>query len=182
MKKLFLLVITALSSLLIIIGCGSSTSSRYEKSDRTTGTDSTVFNYPENNKIKVNEDFDITPYKTKLEIATQQRNSTTEQNDVWFDYDLINQQDQPKKLIGTDEGYRVLVVSSDNLEEVDKIKTDIQSYIDGNEIYTVFEPPFYKLKIGDFRNQNSADNLRFKLNQLGYKDAKVVREIINIFQ
>ena len=35
---------------------------------------------------------------------------------------------------------------------------------------------------GDFDNQKPADDLRFKLNQLGYKEAKVVKDKINIYK
>lgn len=182
MKKTFVVFVTIIPALLILIGCGTSTGSRYSKTESSTGIDSTIFNYPENNKIKVSEDFDITPFETKVEVPVDKNQTTVNENDVWYDYDIIDQNNQQKKLIGTEEGYRVLVISSDNLEDVDKIKSDIQTVVDGNEIYTTFEPPFYKLKIGDFTHQNSADNLRFKLNQLGYKDAKVVKEIINVFK
>lgn len=182
MKKLFVLLIALLPITLVLIGCGSSTGSRYTKSEERTGIDSTIFDYPESNRIKVNEDFDITPFKTKIEVPLSQSQASSTENDIWYDYELNDQDNLQKKLIGTEEGYRVLVVSSDNLEDVDKIKLDIQTIVAGNEIYTNFEPPFYKLKVGDFKQQNSADNLRFKLNQLGYKEAKVVRETINVFK
>ncbi len=51
-----------------------------------------------------------------------------------------------------------------------------------NEVYLDFEPPFYKVKVGDFDSQGIADDLRFKLNQLGYKEAKVVKDKINIYK
>ncbi len=182
MKKSFAILFIVIPLLLVLIGCGTSTGSRYSKTETNKGIDSTIFDYPENNKIKVSEDFDITPYKTKIEVPLSNKQNVDTQNDIWYDYNLDEQNNLQKKLVGTEEGYRVLVVSSDNLEDVDKTKTDIQTIVDGNEIYTNFEPPFYKLKVGDFKNQNSADNLRFKLSQLGYKDAKVVRETINVFK
>jgi len=48
--------------------------------------------------------------------------------------------------------------------------------------YVNFEPPFYKVKLGDFRDNTDASNMRFRLSQMGYTESKVVRETINIFE
>jgi hypothetical protein len=50
------------------------------------------------------------------------------------------------------------------------------------DTYITFEPPFYKVKVGDFRSRDEANDLRFKLNQLGYNEARVVQETINLFE
>jgi hypothetical protein len=52
----------------------------------------------------------------------------------------------------------------------------------GKDVYVNFEPPFYKVKVGDFTTRSEANDLKFKLNQLGYSEAKVVQETINLFE
>jgi hypothetical protein len=177
-KKLF----TILSATLLFYSCASSTGSRYEKDERGFSTDSSSANRDFSNVGNLSEDFDITPFKTQINIPETKTSRTESNGDIWYDYSIPVKETQTKKLMGTQDGYRVLVMSSDNLEEANQIKSEVYSRTDQNEVYIDFEPPFYKVKIGDFKDQKSADNMRFKLNQLGYKEAKVIKESINLFE
>jgi hypothetical protein len=160
---------------LFFYSCASSTGSRYSKSDTEKKVNSS------NNQNLV-EDFDISPYKTKIEVPEKSNTKTIESNDVWYDYNSPSTNSEQKVLIGTQDGYRVLITSTDNLEDANQIKSDISNTVNDNEVYIDFEPPFYKVKAGDFDSQKTADNLRFKLNQLGYTEAKVIKETINVFK
>ena len=163
-----------------LTSCGAtSTGSRYSDKD-TNNSDSEVNSKA--NDTKLVEDFDITPYKTEVEIPENHKQQTVGQSDIWYDYDSKNQEDQQKVLVGTEEGYRVLISNTDNLEDANQVKEEVLSSVNDNEVYIDFEPPFYKVKVGDFNDQKTADNLRFKLNQLDYTDAKVTKETINVFK
>jgi len=157
-------------------GCSASTSSRYEK---TNGNG-------DDKKVTVKEDFDITRYKTKIEIETTSNNE--ELSDVWYEYenDYENPDDsnfvQNRNIVVTVDGYRVLVVATDNLEDANSVRADILAKIKRKEVYISFEPPFYKVKVGDFTDLTESDNLKFRLNQLGYTKARVVQETVNIFE
>ncbi len=65
-----------------------------------------------------------------------------------------------KSLVGTADGFRVLVLTTDNIEEANQIKADVYFSQNSNEVYIDFEPPFYKVKVGDFDSQKTADDLR----------------------
>lgn len=184
MKNKSVISVIALSIFsLILSSCASSTGSRYSKDGYTKPVDSSTITTSNKNDIKLIEDFNISPYKIDIEVPEKNKISNIgDNNNIWFDYSSTNPENQQKVLVGTKEGYRVLVISIDNLEDANKIKSELTNLVDDNEIYIDFEPPFYKLEVGDFDNQKSADNLRFKLNQLGYKEAKVVQETINIFK
>lgn len=154
-------------------GCSASTSSRYEK---TNGNG-------DNEKVTVNEDFDITRYKTKIELETISNNEGL--SDVWYEYENDFEDSnfvQSLKIIRTVDGYRVLVVATDNLEDANSVRADILAKIKRKEVYISFEPPFYKVKIGDFTDITESNNLKFRLNQLGYTEARVVQETVNIFE
>lgn len=166
----------------IIISCATSTGSRYSKNDTFEKTDSSDVKIDEKKNENLVEDFDITPYKSKIDVPGREKTNIVEGNNIWYDYGSQKKNTQQKVLVGTEEGFRVLVTTTDNLEDANQIKSDLYSSVDNNEIYIDFVPPFYKVKVGDFNNQKLADNLRFKLNQLGYKDAKVIKENINIFK
>jgi len=157
----------------ILVDCSASTSSRYEK---TNGNG-------DNKKVTVNEDFDITQYKTKIEIETISNNE--EFSDVWYEYENGSGESnfvQNRKIVGTVDGYRVLVLATDDMREANSVRADILAKIKRKEVYISFEPPFYKVKIGDFKDITESNNLKFKLNQLGYTEARVVQETVNIFE
>ena len=74
------------------------------------------------------------------------------------------------------------VLSTDNIDEANQVRAEIYEKAARNEVYVIFEPPFYKVKVGDFTSKSEAENLRFKLNQLGYTESKVVQETVNLFE
>lgn len=167
--------------MILINACGTSTGSRYAKSETDETRDSvqsTQNLYPKDLK----EDFDITPYKTKINLPEKKEGSLNINKEIWFTYNESSKEESRKILTGTAEGFRVLVTSTDNLEEANQIKAEVNDKLESNELYIDFEPPFYKVKVGDFDDQKSADNIRFKLNQLGYREAKVIKDKINIFK
>jgi len=87
-----------------------------------------------------------------------------------------------RKIVGTTDGYRVQVLSTDDIDEANRIRAEVYEKTTKKEVYVIFEPPFYKVKVGDFTSKSEADNLRFNLNQLGYTESKVVQETVNLFE
>ena len=79
------------------------------------------------------------------------------------------------------QGYRVQVLITDNLDEANNMRSDIYFKTNQKAVYIVFDPPFYKVEVGDFKNMADAKSLSFQLKQLGYSDARVINETINIF-
>lgn len=160
---------------LIFIGCSAATSSRYEtKKETKTETKIDVI-------TEVGEDFDITPYETDIDIETPPIGTGKIPPDVWYGYN-IDTTKIDNKIVGTTDGYRVQVLSTDNIDEANSIRAEIYEKTTRKEVYVVFEPPFYKVKVGDFTSKSEAENLRFKLTQLGYTEAKVIQETVNLFE
>ena len=159
----------------LIIGCSASTGSRYE-----TKTDNKTVNTTEEKK-EVVENFDITPYETEIDIEAPPISTGKVPNNVWYEYSTSSP-DSLRNVIGTTEGYRVQVLSTDDIDEANLVRAEIYEQTSRKEVYVIFEPPFYKVKVGDFTSKSEAENLRFKLNQLGYTESKVVQETVNIFE
>jgi hypothetical protein len=159
----------------LLIGCSAATGSRYETKKESK---------PEiklEQSSEVIEDFDITPYRTKIEIEAPPIGTDKLPPDVWYGYNS-DSTSIVKKIIGTADGYRVQVLSTDDIDQANNIRAEVYEKTSRKEVYVVFEPPFYKVKVGDFTVKSEAENLRFKLNQLGYTESKVVQETINIFE
>jgi hypothetical protein len=128
------------------------------------------------------EDFDFSAYKTvikiedNLDVLNNSKNLT-----YWTNYS--NEQiSAPKTKLVKVPGYRVQVFTSDNLEEINNLKTDLYFKTSYKNIYLIFDSPNYKIKIGDFSDPTNAKELNFKLNQLGYKNCIVVSDSINIYK
>ena len=163
---------------LIFFGCSASTGSRYEtKEEKKTETTTQT---PEVKK-KITEDFDINPYKTEIEVEEAPILSGKMPDDVWYGYADSSTQLE-RKILGTTDGYRVQVLSTDDIDEANQVRTELYEKTARKEVYIIFEPPFYKVKVGDFKSKDDANDFKFKLNQLGYTEAKVVQETINLFE
>lgn len=159
----------------LFIACSASTGSRYEKKDEV------VLQKPDEKVTQVTEDFDITPYQTEIQLESEPFSTSQLPPDVWYGYEPKPEQMQ-KSIIGTTDGYRVQVLATDNMDEANEIRSEIYSKTTGKEVYVNFEPPFYKVKVGDFTSISEANDLKFMLNQLGYPEARVVQETVNLFQ
>ena len=172
-------------SYLFIISCSASTGSRYEKNENDEKkveppkTDETI-------KTEVVEDFDMSPYQTKIEIDEKSPIKDPINNEslsIWYDYEeadtaIIND----RIIIGKEYGYRVQVLATDNLEEADSLRSEIYFNATQKDVYVVFDPPFYKVLVGDFKQFSDAKNLSFRLSQMGYTESRVVSDTINVFQ
>lgn len=165
--------------ILLLIACSASTGSRYEKAEEKKTEEKTN---TEKTKKNVEEDFDITPYQTEINIEAPVIGTEKLPPDVWYGYKEDTSTVLQNKIIGTTDGYRVQVVSTDDIEEANRIRAEIYEKTARKEVYVTFEPPFYKVKAGDFTSKSDANDFKFKLNQLGYTEAKVVQETVNIFE
>jgi len=168
-----------------LTSCGTitSTGSRYHTEKNTNENKSKEVK--KSDTVSLKEDFDITPYNTRIEIKDTSLlvNKMESSNlNAWYGYDTISSNSGLSKLIKQTAGYRVLVFTSDNLEEANNMKAEIFFKTDEKPVYISFEPPFYKVKSGDFISLTEANEFGFKLNQMGYTESKVIRDTVNILQ
>lgn len=182
-RKLFTWVLYLLISD-IFIGCGAvSTSGRYET--RETAKDKTEpKTLKSEDELNQYEQFDLTPYRPVIVLEDTKfiTNGTSENYDAWYEYKENSESTKNRKIVGTEDGFRVQLIATDDLNEANRVNAEINSLIPNQRSYVNFEPPFYKVKLGDFRDNNDANNMRFRLSQMGYSESKVVRETINIFE
>lgn len=200
MKTRIAVSILFIFSLFYFFGCGATitpTSDRYKKTADETAADSASTDNkggkekaeekPIDKKIEqplkypnLREDFDITPYKTKLDIVDSAQKSNKVETEMWVEYDRAETKNTNTQLSAKImQGFRVQVTSTDNLDEANTIKSDVYFKIK-LPVYIIYDSPFYKVRAGDFLDMNRAKDLNFKLNQLGYKDTRVVQDSVNI--
>ena len=176
MSKLNFLPIVILFAILLY-SCSASTDTRYSKD-----SEKEIANTKDKGII-AEDDFDIKPYQTKIEIPIDSSKTNKEPLDLWFGYTTDIPEDITQKtLLDTIPGYRVQVISTDNLDEANGIRSEIYFKTNEKAIYILFEPPFYNVRVGDYKNINDAKALSFKLNQMGFAGTKVVNDLINIYK
>jgi hypothetical protein len=181
--KYFILILCFIAIALTSCGPIISTGSRFH-SEKDTHVDKSK-EVKMIDTVSLKEDFDITPYKTKIKIndTIPQLNKNGRADQIaWYGYDTTLSNTGLNKPIKLEAGYRVLVLTTDNLEEANNIKSEIYFKTDQKPVYISFDPPFYKVKVGDFINTTEASEFSFKLNQMGYTESNVVRDTVNIFQ
>lgn len=161
----------------LFYSCSASTDTRYSKD-----SEKDVSKSKEKETI-VEDDFDIKPFQTNIEIPVKTKESDDKPLDLWFGYSNDIPEDETlKTVIDTISGYRVQVISTDNLEEANGVRSEIYFKTNEKAIYVIFEPPFYVVRVGDCKNINDAKALSFKLNQMGFAGTKVVNDLINIYK
>ncbi len=161
-----------------LYSCGASSTVRYDRNSEKKES------INETEKKNYKEDFDITHYRTEINIK-ENPSGAAETPDVnpWYGYgDKDTSLVQEKSIIGTANGFRVQVLATDNLEEADSLKSELSLKVNQKNIYVIFDPPFYKVEVGDFISMSDAKDLNFKLNQMGYTESRVIASTVNIFQ
>ncbi|MCH7973730.1 MAG: SPOR domain-containing protein [Bacteroidetes bacterium] len=174
MRKILLTFLLFLILSIMLISCSSST--------EISNNDKTVEKTNKKISIKeIKEDFIITPYRTKIKVKP---NTTQPLHlNIWYGYNnnLSNDTDT-SNVFEMVNGFRVQILSTDNLEQARRIKKRVLQKINQKRVHILFDPPFYKVQIGDFTVHSLAEDLNLKLKQLGYSYARVVREKINHYR
>ena len=180
MKRRIILYFFLLALSALLISCSASTADRYGKEEnKKENTEEQKGNH---NKDENSENFDMTPYRATFNVERKEKTNKREKPDVWYNYKTKASSDtSAPQIVGQISGYRVQVFSTDNLEEADSIRTELYLETNQKAIYISFEPPFYKVKVGDFLKISEAKDLRFKLNQIGYTEARVINDKINVY-
>jgi hypothetical protein len=167
MKNLFFINTLFLLAILFY-GCGASTASRYEKDEERK--DIAVADLEETPLPP----FDMAPYHSRFNFDIP---AESVEEEIWYGYDTLE--------TGTDislvdkEGFRVEVLATDDLEEANNMRSELRFRIRQN-VYIIFDPPFYRVRTGDFESRGPAENLSFKLKQLGYQESRIVSDIIKV--
>ncbi len=77
-------------------------------------------------------------------------------------------------------GYRIqvfFVSGTDAKNQANKLKTELLNAFPSFESHVVYEEPFFKIKIGDFRTKLEAYKL-FKIIQMSYPSAFIVEDLV----
>lgn len=71
-------------------------------------------------------------------------------------------------------GFRVQVTFTDNIDQANTIKDQVALLVGDENVYVVYEAPYYKVRVGDFLSRPDANKTLNILFQNGYKDSWIV--------
>ncbi len=95
---------------------------------------------------------------------------------------IVLQQDSIQDSIKVEQevvqGFRIQIFSSSNIDEAGSMKVLAQQKFSGDSIYIVFDPPVYKVRVGDFFTRYDAGQRLSQFVDLGYRDAWIVPDRI----
>ncbi|MCH7681499.1 hypothetical protein IID10_19410 [candidate division KSB1 bacterium] len=76
-------------------------------------------------------------------------------------------------------GYRVQLIQTTEPEEAKNTERDAILRFDEG-VYRIFDPPFYKFRVGDFADWYDAEKIQKLAIQKGFREAWVVRTKVNL--
>lgn len=171
--KLFLYVSAFILIALVIGGCSATPTSdrfgKYKGDKQEEGS-------------SLNESFELSRFPVKLTLPPEpsflSRSTTTGAHEgFWLTY-----QDDPLNRIDVNKvkrnGFRVLAKTTKNSEEADSLKSYLY-FISGRQgTYVDYDPPLYKIKLGDYVKQSHARDVLYFVSQLGFKNSIVISDSV----
>ena len=167
MKKILNYPLFLILLFLLLGGCSSTM--------KMTGKKSTE-KYQERPGV-INENFD--PMKLDREEIQIQKTKNTEARSDNIDK-LLQQSDRSGEQAGEVVGYRVQICAVSDEQQAREIQREaILNFIDEN-IYLKYDPPYYKVRIGDCMTKQEAEQLQKLAISRGFNDAWMVRTKIKV--
>lgn len=80
----------------------------------------------------------------------------------------------------TAHGYRLLVVNTNKRDEAIAAKTKIYTYFPELKAYLVYQSPYFKLKAGNFRTREEAQQYQKNLSVYFPKGVFIVSDVIEV--
>lgn len=74
------------------------------------------------------------------------------------------------------QGYRVQILATSSIDDANTAKAAAESEFPGEWFYIAYDPPTYKLRVGNFLSRSEAETYARVLAERGYPDAWVVPE------
>jgi hypothetical protein len=74
------------------------------------------------------------------------------------------------------QGFRIQLLATPHFDEVSQARQVAAQLFETDSVYVVFDPPIYKLRVGDYRSRLDANRALSGVIRQGYPDAWVVAD------
>jgi len=76
------------------------------------------------------------------------------------------------------QGFRIQIYASNKIDEATAVRLAASEQLPEDSIYVVYDPPVYRVRVGDFQTRVEASRRLPSITSLGYPDAWVVGDRI----
>ena len=166
--KRWLTVIALASAFVVLSGCSSSESSRKSTTAPATEQDHKVA------LSQVERAFNPSDYDDEIEVIRKQHEFEQQRAAAEHRQDSVVVESEPT------QGYRIQIFATGNFDEANAMRQTAVQRLTEDSVYVVFDPPVYKVRVGDFRTRIEANQRLGVISAMGFADAWVVGDKITI--
>jgi hypothetical protein len=166
--KRWLPIIAFATFLVVLSGCGTTESAR-KSSTPPAGEQDRKVALPQIEKKFNPSDYDdeIEVVQKQHEFEQQRAAAERQQDSVVVESELT-------------QGYRIQIFASGSIDDANAMRQTAVQRLPDDSVYVVFDPPVYKVRVGDFRTRVEANQRLGVISALGFADAWVVGDKITI--
>lgn len=157
-----------LLSLLLLAGCGSTEGTRKDSSSQPDEQERWVpLSQYERTFNPSDYDKEIEAVRTQHQVELERAASHSPADSVVLESEYS-------------QGYRIQIFATASIDEANAMRLTAAQRITEDSLYVVFDPPVYKVRIGDFRTKGEANLKLGPVSGMGFTDAWVVGDKIII--
>ena len=78
------------------------------------------------------------------------------------------------------KGYRLLVVNTNNRDEAVEAKTKVYTFFPELKSYLIYQSPYFKLKVGNFKDRKEAEEYRERLQKYFPRGVFIMNDTIEL--
>ena len=78
------------------------------------------------------------------------------------------------------KGYRLMIINTNKREDALAAKTKIYTYFPELKAYLIYQTPYFKLKVGNFKERKDAEDFQKRLNIYFPKGVYIMNDVIEV--
>ena len=78
------------------------------------------------------------------------------------------------------KGFRILVINTNKRDDAIEAKTKVYTYFPELKAYLFYQSPYFKLKVGNFKERKDAEDYQKKLNKYFPKGVFIMSDVIEV--
>ena len=78
------------------------------------------------------------------------------------------------------KGYRLMIINTNKRDEAIAAKTKVYTYFPELKAYLLYQSPYFKLKVGNFKERKEAEDYQRQLNVYFPKGVFIMNDIIEV--
>jgi SPOR domain len=115
---------------------------------------------------------DPSKYEDDVEVVEQKKSEDRDTTELRIPKDSTVVQETSQL------GFRIQIYSTSSIDEAMNTRTNVLTKLPRDSVYIVYDPPIYKIRLGDFQTRYDASIELPTIVNLGYADAWIVPDNI----